>query len=145
MNEGPLPDAFSLTSSRGLWRQAKTLTSSREDDETAFEPTPIDESSKLDNEIPEGISSQIEETNPQADEAIKSLEALSDVIDDVRMRRAPEIKSRLRSMRRRATRPAPSIAFAAAPQISTAEALEDLGYREDRPPMNPFEEQLRQA
>jgi hypothetical protein len=150
--DGPLPDAFALTSSRGLWRQATTVTSfNHDDDESAFEPTPISEDHE-DHEDHAHRSSSEEDTPPQsketvyqADEAIKSLAALNLLFFFVWIKRSPYIKSRLTSKRRRATRPAPSIAFAAAPQISTAEALEDIGYREDRPPMNTFEEQLRQA
>ena len=150
VTEGLLPDAFALTASRGLWRQAKTVTSThREDDDSAFEPTPIAEheedaamSAPLD---PSSRSDERSVTARQTDAALKSLNTLNGVIDDVRMGRSPEIKGRLKSKRRSASRPAPSIAFSAAPQISTAEALEDLGYREDRPPVNSFEEQLRQA
>jgi len=151
--DGPLPDAFALIASRGLWRQAKTLNlSASPEEDQAFEPTPISKDPDEEaqhathhSEDKEMTALELQGAQKQTNQALKSLEALSEVIDEVRMGRPPEIRSRLMAKRRRGTQPAPSISFAAAPQISTVEALQDIGYRADRPPMNPFEEQLRQA
>lgn len=150
-HDGLLPDAFALTSSRGMWSQAKPIRSAQNEvDEEAIEPAPFFEveSERGYTDPPRTLSPEHEEetSNHLEADALHSLNKLSSIIDDVREGRTLSSHSALRRGKsERTTRAWGESAFRSAPQISSIEALREMGYREDRPPENPFEEKLRQA
>ena len=139
--EGPLPDALSLTSSQGLWRQSQrvvTIEEEESDREAAVEPAIRQVSTP-----PEQITAS--ELKPE-EVALRSLEALSSTIAEL-SGSLTQPSSGLKP--RRAPTPLPRFGRDHTTrqhgQRSTAEALIDMGYQEDRPPATPFEVQLRQA
>ena len=144
--EGLLPDAFALTSSRGMWRQAKSSRDrlNEEGRSEALEPAPLYEveSEKAFSGIPQAVAPEDEQSNR---ETMRSLEELSSVIDDVRSGRSTLGKAKLKQRGRHGDREWGQAAFVSPPQISSIEALEEMGYSEDRPATNRFEEQLRRA
>ncbi len=154
-NEGLLPDAFSLTSSRGMWSQARLRRTSGDElsEDAGFEPAPLYEveSERAYSGAPQPVDSEaLSESDHQAAEALRSLDELSAVIKEVRGG-AMTSKSSLgrqyssQSGSSRAARSWGESSFKSAPQISSVEALREMGYSEDRPPENPFETKLRQA
>ena len=145
-SDGLLPDAFALTSSRGMWSQARPAHEQNTVAEgiEAFEPTPIYEveSEQAFSNAPEPIMP--EDLSAEA-QATKSLQELSAVIEGVRSGMSID-SARSRPLQRKRSRPKwGEAAFAPTPQITSAQALEAMGYSEERPPENKFEERLRDA
>ena len=145
-DDGLLPDAFALTSSRGMWSQARPAheQSLAKDNLEAFEPTPIYEV-KSEKAFSNAPASVMPEALSAEEQAVKSLQELSTVIEGVRSGISTD-SNRSRPLQRKRSRPQwGEAAFVPTPQITSAQALEAMGYSEDRPPENKFEERLRHA
>lgn len=141
-----LPDAFALTSSRGMWSQARPAHEAQQVGEglEALEPTPIYEveSERAFSAAPNAIQPEPLDIEEQA---ARSLQELSSMIEGVRSGVSADA-TRTRALQRRRSRPQwGEAAFAPTPQITSAQALEAMGYSDERPPENKFEERLRHA
>jgi hypothetical protein len=146
--EGLLPDAFALTSSRGMWSQAKTFRDQKLEEEggVGLEPAPLYEveSEKGFSSVPHAIEPELESNH--ADETLRSLQELNSVISEVRSGRTHAVKPKhLINRDHHSDRGWGKAAFVSPPQISSTEALEEMGYSDVRPATNRFEEQLRRA
>lgn len=134
--EGPLPDAMSFTATQSVWRQSRPVERPHTDSDRDFalEPTSRGHTAP----VPEALEESSEET------AIRSLEALTSTIEELRTGLASHA-DQFNQLKHRGARGRGWSQSDLVGQRSTFEALQEIGYREDRPPATAFEVQLREA